>query len=496
MPSAVSGLTPKIVVMTALQLPTIAETRRLMATRKASATELLEEAAGRISAHNSTLNALPTLCLDRAREESRRVDRLLSGRGKSSTSGLGPLAGQPYCAKDMFDTQGVRTTYGSVIFKDHVPTADAEIVARIRRAGAILVGKSNTPEFAAGSQTFNRVFGATRNPFDTERTCGGSTGGGAVALASGMVSIADGSDLAASLRNPASFCGVAGMRPSSHLEPRLQPGRDPFNTLSMVGPLARSIADLREIFLAIFDPAGCAPVRDLSHWVELRDHQDRDRRWGGKSRKRRKLPRIGWAPSWDRLPVEPAVSLAMDEFAARASRAGIHLLEGFPRLPDVRSAFLTLRGEYFVAELGELYESHRQDLKDTIIWNIEQGLGLAVTDIVRAHGTRATARACIEQYMDTHQLDAIAGPSSQVLPFGLDMPYVEQIGTTRLETYIDWLASNFFVTVAGLPAISMPAAVATAPGSQTQLPVGLQLIGRWGDDMHLLDIAQAIEETL
>jgi amidase len=482
--------------MTAPQLPTIAETRRLMASGAASATELLDEAASRITAHNTTLNALPTLCLDRAREESRRIDRLLSGRGRSSAAGLGPLAGQPYCAKDMFDTQGVRTTYGSVIFRDHLPKADAEIVARIRRAGAVLIGKSNTPEFAAGSQTFNRVFGATRNPFDTERTCGGSTGGGAVALASGMVNVADGSDLAASLRNPASFCGIAGMRPSSHLEPRLQTGRDPFNTLSMVGPLARSIADLREIFLAIFDPAGCAPVQPLSHWVELRNQQDRNRRWNGRSRKKGKLPRIGWAPCWDRLPVESAVSLAMEEFAVRASRSGIQLVEGFPQLPDVRSAFLALRGEFFVAELGELYDTHRQDLKDTIVWNIEQGLGLTVTDIVRAHGTRATARACIEQYMDAHQLDAIAGPTSQVLPFGLGNPYVEQIGSTRLETYIDWLASNFFVTVAGLPAISMPAADAIAPESQARLPVGLQLIGRWGDDMNLLDIAQAIEEIV
>lgn len=478
-------------------MPSIADSRRLMANGQISASELLADAIRQIERHNPAINALPTLCLDRALQEARNLDDQLMPSRRTPTAGrFGPLTGQPYCAKDLFDTQDVRTTYGSTIFAHHVPDRDDDVVARIRRAGAVLLGKSNTPEFAAGSQTFNRVFGATRNPHDPTRTTGGSTGGGAAALACGMVNVADGSDLAASLRNPASFCGVAGMRASSHLDPRLQPGRDPFNTLSVVGPMARSIADLREIFLAIFDPQGCLPQRSLSQWVALRDRQEsarirRRNAWRGG----RQL-RIGWAPTWDRLAVDAAVSQAMDRFASRAAGAGMTLVEGFPILPDVRSAFLALRGEYFVAELGTLHRQHPGELKDTIVWNIEQGLRLTTAELIEARKIRAATRICIERYMDDHQLDVVAGPTCQVLPFDLQTPYVEQIGETRLETYIDWLASNFFVTVAGLPAISLPCETSMAADTGATLPVGLQLIGRWGADMDLLDAAQVIEETL
>ncbi|MBU3725592.1 MAG: amidase [Burkholderiaceae bacterium] len=474
----------------------ISEARRQLTTGRISARELLAEHQRIIAEHNGPLNALPTLCLARAEEEADRLDKTLAAqRAGRKATGVGPLAGMAYCAKDMFDSEGVRTTYGSPIFANRIPEKDAEIVRRIRQAGALLIGKSNTPEFAAGSQTFNKVFGATRNPWSTGRTCGGSTGGGAVALATNMVMLADGSDLAASLRNPASFCSVTGLRPSSHLEPRLQTGLNPFNTLSMVGPMARTIADLRECFLAIFDPEGCAPNRTLQAWVELRDAQARQRAAIAAGKNTKHL-RLGWAPDWGGLPVQQEVAAQMQACADQLSAKGITLVTGFPKLPDVRQAFLTLRGQFFVAEFGELYAHHRAELKDTVIWNIEQGMRITAPEIARAEKIRALARTRIEEYMQEHQLDALAGPTNQVLPFDLETPYITNINGIELDTYIDWLASNFIFTVAGMPALSLPAGFAKESATGALLPLGLQLVGRWADDMALMDTAERIESIL
>lgn len=476
--------------MASMKTPSIRQTRKLLAQRKLSAREILKTHTDRVDSHNGTLNAIPTLCLDRAQTEAKAIDKTMSGH--ESRQRCGPLTAQPYAAKDMFDTQGVRTTYGSPIFADRVPEKDAEIVRRIRHAGAVLIGKSNTPEFAAGSQTFNTVFGTTKNPWDLTKTCGGSSGGGAVALATGMVTVADGSDLAASLRNPANFCHVVGLRPSSHLEPRLQTGLNPFNTLSMVGPMARTVDDLREVFLAIFDPKGCAPDRSLSDWVRIREQQYKAQpRWNA-----RKKLRIGWAPTWGGLPVDHQVAEVMTTIGNHLAGHQIELIEAFPTLSDFRSAFLSLRGEYFVAEFNELLQHHRDRLKDTVVWNIEQGLALKTAELVRAQKIRHLTRLRLEQFMDAHQLDAIAGPCNQVLPFDLNTPYISEINGTPLETYIDWLASNFMATVAGLPALSLPAGFARDEDTRCDLPVGLQLIGRWSEDLHLMAVAEHLETTL
>jgi amidase len=481
------------------RFPSVSDSRKLLAQGKLSAAELLAEHLGTISARNPVLNALPTLCVERALDEAKALDQQLTAQRNKAAAGhargVGPLAGMVYCAKDMHDTEGVRTTYGSPIFAHRIPKKDAEIVRRIRAAGALLVGKSNTPEFAAGAQTFNQVFGATRNPWDVSRTCGGSTGGGAVALASGMVMLADGSDLSASLRNPASFCGVVGLRPSSHLEPRLQTGLNPFNTLSMVGPMARTVADTRELFLAIFDPQGCQPDRTLMDWVTLRSRQAATRQQRIPDRGGRPL-RLGWAPDWGGLPVQHEVAALLKNTRAQLESQGIELVEGFPGLPDYREAFMTLRGEYFVSELSELYQHHRSALKETVVWNIEQGMALTCSEIARAQKTRSITLARVERYMREHDLDGIAGATSQVLPFDLDTPFITEINGKSLDTYIDWVASNFWVAVAGLPAISIPAGLTTDSVGGSPLPVGLQIVGRWGEDMALLDTAEAIETLL
>lgn len=472
----------------------IASTRRLLARGEISCQELLDAHRQTIARLNPSLNALPTLCLDRAEGEAKRLDKLLSaGRAGRQSAAVGPLAGLPYCAKDMFDTEGVLTTYGSPIYAQHRPTKDAEIVARVRQAGGLLVGKSNTPEFAAGSQTFNRVFGATRNPWDLSRTCGGSSGGSAVALRTGMVMLADGSDLAASLRNPASFCSVVGLRPSSHLEPRLQSGANPFNTLSVVGPMARSVADLRELFTAIFDPAGCAPNQSLDQWCAQRNRESQSRK--ALNGKRKRL-RIGFSSDWGGLPVQREVRHQMQACVKTLADNGVEIVEGFPKLPEMRQAFLTLRGLFFVAELGELYATHRDQLKDTVVWNIEQGLQLTAAEIARAEKLRSAARRQLEDYMLSHRLDALAGPTNQVLPFDLETAYVSEIDGQQLETYVDWLASNFIFSVAGLPAISLPAGFARPSPQQLPLPVGLQLVGPWAGDGKLMNLAEQIESML
>jgi amidase len=472
----------------------VASTRQMLARGEISCLELLEEHRQAVTRLNPSLNALPTLCLSRARGEAKRLDKLLvAQRTEGQAAGLGPLAGLPYCAKDMFDTEGVITTYGSPIYAQHRPPKDSEIVARIRRAGALLIGKSNTPEFAAGSQTFNRVFGATRNPWDLSRTCGGSSGGSAVALRTGMVILADGSDLAASLRNPASFCSVVGMRPSSHLEPRLQSGANPFNTLSVVGPMARSVADLRELFTAIFDPAGCRPDKSLKQWCVQRNRESQSRK--ALNSKQKKM-RIGFSSDWGGLPVQREVRHQMQACAKQLAENGVEIIEGFPKLSEMRQAFLTLRGLFFVAELGELYGTHRDQLKDTVVWNIEQGLKLTAAEIAHAEKLRSAARRQLEDYMQSHNLDALAGPTNQVLPFDLETAYVSEIDGIQLETYVDWLASNFIFSVAGLPALSLPAGFARPSPQQLPLPVGLQLVGPWASDHRLMNTAEQVESIL
>lgn len=487
--------TPPQLVSPPNKATSIRKTRERLAKGEISASELLADHLKVIEAKNPVLNALPTLCLDRAKAEAKKIDSALaqSRRSANKAIGLGPLTGLPYCAKDVFDTEGIRTTYGSPIFANRIPKKDAEIVRRIRNAGAVMVGKSNTPEFAAGSQTFNTVFGATRNPYDTEKTCGGSSGGGAVALASGMTILADGSDLAASLRNPANFCGVAGLRPSSHLEPRLQSGLNTFSTLSMVGPMARSVEDLRELFLAIFDPQSCGQNLPLKDWVSIRAKEEKAR---AAEFKQRKKIRLAWAPDWGGLAVQKEVSETLSRARDRLEACAIQWVDGFPDLPDYHNAFLTLRGEYFVAEFGELYQHHKSMLKDTVIWNIEQGMSLGAGEIARAQKIRGATLARIEKFMAEHDVDGIVGPTNQVLPFALDIAYITEINGKKLETYIDWLASNFLFTVAGLPAISIPAGLALPPDGRAPLPVGMQIVGRWGKDMALMDTAQAIEDML
>lgn len=459
-------------------LPSIQDLLADFAASRRTPVEVLDRCHGAIDRLDGTLNALPTR-LDRGacRAEAERI-----GAAIAAGEPVGPLAGLPYVAKDIFDTAGVRTTLGSPLFADRVPTTDSPIVARLRAAGAILIAKSNTPEFAAGSQTFNPVFGATRNPHDPSRTVGGSSGGAAAALAAGMTVVADGSDLAASLRNPASFCGVVGIRPSTRLDPTLSDVPNAFDLLSTVGPLGRSVDDVRTVLEAIFEPPAHRPIAD---WVAR-----------SAARPPRPAPRalrLAWSADCGGVPLAAPVRSAFLRSIDALRDAGVELVEACPDFSGADEAFMTLRGLYFVEWLGELYETGRERMKDTVVWNIEQGLALDAAHIARAQRLRSAVHRRTAAFMAG--VDAFLLPTVQVLPFPLDVPYPTHVEGVPLTTYIDWLKTCYWISASGHPAVSIPCGRAR-DGDSAPLPVGLQLVGRWAQDRRLLDVAETVERVL
>lgn len=457
----------------------------------------VETVAGAISAIdqlNPTLNALPTL-RDRAAvlTEAEQISAKIS-RGEP----VGQLAGMPYCAKDTHRTAGLKTTFGSPIFADHVPTENEPIVQRLLDADANLLGKSNTPEFAAGSQTFNTLFGTTRNPYSLERTAGGSSGGAACALASGMTWVACGSDLAASLRNPASFCGVVGMRATSKADPLLRPGANSFSSLSMPGPLARGVDDLRLAYRSVFSPAGRKPIKA---WAEALSEESqykkrgivRYERTGAMPRDPRTL-RVAWTIDGDgRIPVDPAVHRAMRRASHILEESGVKLIQATPDLAGADECFQTLRGLYFVENFASLYWSDQQRMKDTVIWNIEFGLDLTAERIAAAGRLRTEIFERLRRFMS--DIDVWILPTAQVMPFGHDVAYPTSINGEAMGTYIDWLKSCYWVSVSGHPAISIPCGFEN-DGDGIALPTGMQIVGHWDQDEALLDVAETIETLL
>jgi amidase len=455
--------------------------RRLLAdfaAGRSTPVELFARCHGEIDRLDGVLNALPTR-RDRA---TCVVEAEQMGRAIAAGEPVGLLAGLPYVAKDIFDTAGLRTTLGSPIFADRVPQTDAPGVRRLREAGAILIAKSNTPEFAAGSQTFNPVLGATRNPHDTTRTVGGSSGGAAAALAAGMAVVADGSDLAASLRNPASFCGVVGMRPSTRLDPTLTDGPNGFDLMSTIGPLARSVDDCRIVHSALFEPAAHRPIEAWLAHLEAR-RTPRDVRG----------LRLAWSADLGGVPLAAPVREAFLRGIDALRESGATLVENHPDFSGADESFMTLRGLYFVEWLRELYETERARMKDTVVWNIEQGMALDAAAIARAQRLRSAVFRRVAAFMA--DVDAFLLPTVQVLPFPLDVAFPTQVDGVPLVNYIDWLKTCYWISASGHPAVSVPCGRAR-DGESAPLPVGLQVVGRWNGDAALLDVAEGIETVL
>ena len=445
--------------------------RRIRA-KDLSAREVVAAHLERIDRVNLAVNAIVTRVTEPALDRARAADEALA-RGEP----CGPLHGLPVVHKDLQITRGIRTTFGSPIFKDFVPDEDSLIVQRIRAAGAILLGKTNTPEFGAGSQTFNPVFGATRNPYDVTKTCGGSSGGAAVALACGMTAIADGTDMGGSLRNPASFCSVVGLRPSPGRVPAW-PSRLAWSTLSVDGPMGRTVGDVALLLSAIAGPDPRSPIALGEPGAIFA--RPLDRQFAG--------VRIAWWTDLGGLPVDPRVRSLVNAMRPAFESLGCRVEEAEPDFSNADEMFKTLRAYSFVTGLGPVVAEHREVVKDTILWEIDRGARLTARDIGRAELNRTELYHRMRTFMERYEFFVL--PVVQVPPFDIDQPYVTEIDGVEMETYIDWMKSCYYISVTGLPAISVPAGF-TGDG----LPVGIQIVGRHQDDWGVLQLAHAFERV-
>lgn len=439
--------------------------------RELSARELLAACLSRIEAANPSVNAIVTLVPEMAAAWADAADDR-SARGGA----LGPLHGLPIAHKDLALTAGIRTTLGSPLFADFVPAEDDLIVIRLRAAGAVTIGKTNTPEFGAGSQTFNPVFGATRNPYDVTKTCGGSSGGAAVALATGMIPIADGSDMGGSLRNPASFCNVVGLRPSLGRVPSW-PTITPFSGLGTSGVMARTVADVALQMSAVAGPDPRIPISLPEPGSVFAAPLDTD--VAG--------VRVAWTPDLG-LPVEPAVRAALAAVPDQLGAMGCAVAEAMPDLTGAREIFQTLRAWHFEVSSGTLYDRARDRLKNTVRWNVEEARRRTMADHARASVLHAQLLVRVRAFFE--RFDVLALPVVQVPPFDVELDWPRTVAGVEMETYIDWMRSCCDISVTGCPAISMPAGF-TADG----LPVGVQFVGRPGGDVALLQFARAWERA-
>lgn len=451
---------------------TATELTHRIRTKALSCREVMTAHLAQIERVNPKVNAIVTFLPEQALEHAHRADEALAHGDE-----VGPLHGLPIAHKDLVWTKGIRTTFGSPIFKDFVPDQDEIIVERLRNAGAISIGKTNTPEFGAGSQTFNAVFGETLNPYDLTKTCGGSSGGAAVALACGMQPLADGSDLGGSLRNPASFCNVVGFRPSPGRVP-VWPARVAWCPLPVEGPMARTVQDVALMLSVIAGPDPRAPI-SISESGHL-FRRPLERNFAG--------VRIAWSRDLGGLPVDPRVTAVIEDQRGMFSSLGCIVEEATPDLHDADEAFRVWRAWLFELGFGEMLRIHRAQMKDTVIWNIEEGVKLTGPQIGQAERKRTELYQRMRQFME--QYEFLILPVSQVPPFDVKQRYVTEINGVKLDTYLDWMRSCYYITVTGLPAISVPCGF-TPEG----LPVGVQIVGRHHDDFGVLQLAHAFEQA-
>lgn len=437
-----------------------------------SAREVVELHINRIEACNGLVNAICTRTFDLARDAAHRADEYFA-----SGQIVPPLHGVPIVHKDLLDTAGIRTTYGSGAFADHVPTADATIVERAARSGAILLGKTNTPQFGTGGHTSNALFGTTRNPWDLERTAGGSSGGSAAALAAGMSPLATGTDMAGSLRIPASFCNVVGVRPS--------PGRIPYLPTAMqwfpfitAGPMARSVPD---VALLLSVTAGPHPHASISLDEPFGDlvtglHVDVTG-W-----------RVAWAPEIAGLPVDADVLDAIGPLRAVLDDLGASVVDAEPDLSGAEEAFRLWRAWFYATQFGALLQERPGVLDDATASNIAEGMALTGDEMGRAEHLRSALFQRVAQFFDS--VDILVMPCTPVGAFSADVWHPGTIADRPMRTYLDWMRHLYFMTVAGMPSMSLPAGF-TGSGS----PVGVQLVAGPRKDRTLLQFAYALEEA-
>jgi len=444
----------------------------LIRTKQLSAREALAEHLKQVDRINPKVNAIVTLVPGMAAKAAAEADEK-QARGEK----LGPLHGLPVAHKDLLETKGIRTTFGSPIFKDFIPTEDNIVVERMARAGAITIGKTNTPEFGAGSQTFNTVFGATRNPYDLTKTCGGSSGGAAVALAGGMTPVATGSDAGGSLRNPAAFCNVVGFRPS--------PGRVPnpkaafaWSTMSTSGCLGRSVADLALALSTIAGPDPRTPL-SIDEPGEL-FARPLDRSFKG--------TRVAWFKELGGVPFDPRVRTVVDNHRATFESLGCIVEPAEPDFAPAEIYFRVIRAWSAAASYGAPLRQHSEAFKDTLKDEIERGLRLTGEDVAHAEVAHGQMWRRFQAFLEKY--DYFVLPTTQLPPFDVNMPWPTEIAGVKFTNYIDWMKACWYISATGNPAASVPAGF-TPEG----LPVGIQIVGRDKADFGVLQLAHAFEQA-
>jgi amidase len=442
--------------------------------KKLSAREVMEAHLRQIERVNPKVNAIVTLVdEDRLMAQAREADEIIA-KGKP----LGPLHGLPVVVKDLTETKGIRTTYGSPLYRDNVPDSDALVVERMKNAGAIVLGKTNTPEFGMGSQTFNPVFGATLNPYDVTKTCGGSTGGGAVALACGMAPIESGTDIGGSLRNPANFCNVVGIRPSPGRVPNDPSTHLGWSTLGVSGPMARSVADCALLLgtLAGFDRRSPISIEQSG--------SDFFQPLGGRNFKGARVAMIKDLG----LPWEPEVKTTFHAQRKIFESLGCIIEEAEPDMQDANECFLASRHWAFELRLGATVEAHPDKVNGYGHWHVEEGRKLTGPNLARIEAKRTTLYQRMRQFMEKYEFLAL--PVNQVLPFDVETRYPGEIAGVKMENYIAWMKSTYYISIVGNPAISVPCAF-----SGSGLPIGIQIVGRHNDDWGVLQLGYAFEQA-
>jgi amidase len=448
------------------------EMARLIRTKKLSAREALAAHLKQIERVNPKVNAIVTLVAEMATTAAARADEMQAHKAV-----LGPLHGLPVAHKDLLETPGIRTTFGSPLYKDYVPTEDDIVVERMGRAGAITIGKTNTPEFGAGSQTFNKVFGATRNPYDLTKTCGGSSGGAAVALACGLAPVASGSDAGGSLRNPAAFCNVVGFRPSIGRVPNPKAAFG-WSTLSTSGCMGRSVADLAFVLSTIAGPDSRAPL-SINEPGE-RFARPLDRSFKG--------VRVAWFRDLGGVPFDDRVRRVVDGHRKTFESLGCIVEQAEPDFAPAEISFRILRAWNSANIYGARLHEHPDAFKNTLRNEIEEGLRLTGMDVARAETAHVQVWRGFQAFLAKYEYFVL--PTTQLPPCDVDLEYPREIAGVKFDNYIDWMKSCWYISATGNPAASVPGGF-TPEG----LPVGVEIVGRDKEDFSVLQLAHAFEQA-
>jgi amidase len=445
-----------------------------------TATEVVAAFLERIAKVNPTVNALLDVQPDRAMAEASRIDKLDPAQRRHM-----PLAGLPVAVKDLIPAAGFRHTQGSSIFAGRIASRDHAVVERMRRAGAIVVAKSNTPEFGLGSHTFNEVTGLTRNPYGLNHSAGGSSGGAAAALAARMIPIADGSDTGGSLRNPASFCNIVGLRPSLGTVPNF-PNGYAYGSLSVKGPMAKTVRDAAHLLRAISGFSRKDPFSFATETAGLEEVADSD--FGS---------RLGASQIFAAYTLDFSGMFPVDEEVRRVTEAAVDQLRSddfritktHPNLPFAKESFRTLRGLQMLATLGPLSDEHKAEMKDDALWNVEVGRQVTGEEASSALLGQAQTWSSMADFLQNY--DVLITPTVQVPPFAAEMRYPRTINGEKMSDYLEWMTLPSIITTTNHPAVSVPVGF-----TDSGLPVGLQIIGRFRSEGRLLEIAKRVEDRI